>query len=508
MPPDPRRPALQSAIEVERKYKVHGLFRLPPVTGASPAVTVELTATYYDTADLRLARHGVTLRRRTGGSDAGWHLKLPTSGGVGHREELHVPLTAAAEGSPPAALSELVLGLTRGAALEPVAALQTERTIHELRSTDGRLLAELTDDTVSVLDEDRVAARFRELELETRDGEEAELDAVEEQLLAAGAVRGAFTSKAARALGPSAAAAPDVLPPASVGPQDPAGEAVRAHLATQVRAFLAQDVRVRRGEHDAVHQMRVAARRMRSGLKVFAPLVEPEWADPLRVELGWVAGVLGEVRDREVLIARFERDMALLDADDGRLAGPAVHRALDSGMTQASAAVAEAMRSERYLALLDTLVAAAREPALTDAAAASAGDALPPLVAKAWKRLARDAAALSHDQPDEQWHETRIAAKKARYAAEACAPVLGSEAKGLARQLARVTEVLGDHQDAVIAGDVLRDVAARPRTNGSTGFALGLLFELQRRSAEHCKDDFSGIWRQVSRRRWRRWLPS
>ena len=125
-----------------------------------------------------------------------------------------------------------------------------------------------------------------------------------ERRLDAGAIRGAFVSKTARALGPLASAEPDVAQPHPTRPQDPAGEVVQAHIARNVRALILQDVRVRRGLPDAVHQMRVAARRIRSGLKVFTPLVDPDWSEHLRSELQWVASTLGEIRDREVLEVR------------------------------------------------------------------------------------------------------------------------------------------------------------------------------------------------------------
>ncbi len=133
----------------------------------------------------------------------------------------------------------------------------------------------------------------------------------------------------------------------------------------------------------------------------------------------------------------------------------------------------EAMRSERHLALLDALVDAAANPWLTDLAAVPSREVLPPLFDKAWRKLAREVAALTLDGPAEEWHETRITAKRARYAAEALAPVFGAPAKGLASALGNVTEQLGEHQDASIAQDTVRELAAH--FDGPTGFALGLL---------------------------------
>jgi inorganic triphosphatase YgiF len=530
--------------ETEHKLRVHGLYRLPDlrtVPDAGVGAVAELgalvlTATYYDTPDLRLARSRITLRRREGGVDDGWHLKLPagedakdTAKAVGHaaatvRDEVQLPLSAGSGGNqppePPGALLELVLAVTRGAAVEPVATLRTERLPRELRSADGRLLAELTDDTVSVLDGPHIAARFRELEVEARDGTPEEMAAVVAALVASGAVEGGLPAKAVRALGPAAMAPPDVPEPGPVDPAGPAGAAIRAHLARHTAAFVAQDLRVRRDLHDSVHQMRVAARRLRSGLKVFGPLVDAQWAGDLRVELAWIAAELGEVRDREVLERRLLSDLESLEAAappgsgntsppgtpsgvadvdrterrDVAAAAAVVRRAFDAERAPAAAELREAMVCDRYLRLLDALVSAAREPVLTEAADRRCSQVLPPLLATAWHRLVRDARRLDPDGPDDSWHETRIAAKRARYAAEALVPVFGQPARKIAKRIEQVTELLGEHQDAVIAARTTRRLAAGRRVTGPTGFVLGLLHEYERASVARSRAEFVRVW--------------
>jgi len=512
----------QTVREVEHKLRVHGLFELPDLTAAGcgvarvePLPRLRLTAAYFDTADLRLARHHVTLRRRDGGLDDGWHLKLPVDDATpaksasdpASRDELQLPLSAApADGPPPHELLELVLGLTRTATVEPVTTLRNERRPSQLFDADGLLLAELTDDSVAVVDGGHVTARFRELEIERRAGSPKALAAVVAALEAAGAVAAGDVSKAARALGPAAAAPPDVPEPGPVRPKDPAADAVTAHLARHVRAFQAQDLRVRRGLPDSVHQMRVAARRLRSGLKVFSPLVEEHWADALRSELAWIAGVLGGVRDREVLEARLLAHAAELGGPDGEAAGGAIRRILDAEVGPARAAVDEAMVAKRYLALLDVLVDAVHFPRLTKAAQAKSSQALPPLVHRTWRRLASDVQQLRLDSPDVEWHAARIAAKKARYATEALVPVFGEPAKTLARQLESVTELLGDHHDAVIAADTLRRFAGTRGISGRAGFALGRLHDVERAHAAELLVQFERTWPEVSRKRYRAWL--
>jgi inorganic triphosphatase YgiF len=506
--------------ETERKFRVHGLFRLPALGGDAeseavegvaavrPAGDLDLLAVYYDTPDLRLARSRITLRRREGGGDQGWHLKLPTPDPE-TRQEMRSPLSDATSG-PPDELVDLVLAVIRSARLEPVATLRTQRTVHELLDADGAVLAELTDDSVSVLDGDHVAARFRELEVELVDGAASLLDAVEATLGASGAVPGGYVSKAGRALGPLASAPPDVVEPGPVTRDDPAGDVVRAHLARNVAALIEQDRRVRLDEPDSVHQMRVAARRIRSGLKTFAPLVDDNWAKLIREEVAWLAGILGAVRDREVLRQRLLFDLAQVAEATPELktaaAAQVIDRTLADEIAASRAGVLEVLRSARYLTLLDALVDAARAPLLTAAADAPAYSTLPPLVRRAWRRLERKVDVLTSSSDDLHWHESRISAKQARYATEALAPVFGKPARRLADQLERVTELLGEHQDASVAAATVQTLAVGRRVTGPVGFALGLLHTFEREALADTREEFRQVWPEVARRHWRQWL--
>jgi CHAD domain-containing protein len=475
--------------EVERKLRVHALFRMPDLVGQVPGLAgttidtgiarveqrpaLQMRAVYHDTDDLRLIRWGVTLRRREGGPDEGWHLKLPVDGeGSEVRDEVRLPLSAGEPGHVPSAIADVVTALARRKPLVPVATLQTARTAYTLHDAEGRVLAELVDDTVSIMDGDVVAGRFRELAVEALTEDADLLDPIVRLLEAHGAMPGS-TSKAVSALGPAAQGDPDVPEPSTVTPDDSSGDAVHAHLVTHVRRFLLQDTRVRRDLPDSVHQMRVAARRLRSGLRVFAPLVDADWSRHLRDELGWAASELGLSRDSEVLLARLDAHADELDEHDSLLihshVDPYMHAKAEAGRQEAL----QALRSERHLDLLDALVDAANNPRLTNAASAPAREALPPLFDKAWRKLAKEVKALTLDGPSDDWHETRITAKRARYAAEALVPVFGPPAKNLASALSNVTEQLGEHQDAFIAQETCRELA--DHFDGPTGFALGLL---------------------------------
>jgi inorganic triphosphatase YgiF len=195
--------------ETERKYEAESSFVLPSLAGlagvaaVSPPRTHDLSAVYFDTADLHLLAARITLRRRTGGPDPGWHLKLPA--GVDTRREIHAPL-GSSTGAVPAGLADRVSGSTGGRQLQPIARLETTRTVRHLTGPDGEVLAEVADDLVTgSLPEPgpaawRVAASWREIEVELAAGSAGLLDAVAAALQQAGARPSATASKLARLL--------------------------------------------------------------------------------------------------------------------------------------------------------------------------------------------------------------------------------------------------------------------------------------------------------------------
>jgi CHAD domain-containing protein len=503
-PPEPIRPTTYR--EIERKVRVPEAFVLPRLEGglvarAQAQPTVALTAAYHDTADLRLIRWGATLRRREGGPDAGWHLKLPVEGaGHGVRDELGLPLDAGEVGSVPAAMADIVRPLVREAPLVHVATVRTRRTPYVLIGGEGEQVAELVDDHVEVVEGGDVVRRFHEIEVESTvlEGERSSpvLDAVVVLLERHGGTPGT-EGKAAAALGGRANAAPDVVVPPWPGKHDPAREAVLVLIARFVHRFLLEDVRVRRDLPDSVHQMRVAARRLRSALRAFRPLLDEGWARDLRDELSWAAGTLGELRDTEVLLARLDEHAQALGEHDAALVLPAIDGRLRQELGDLRRVALEELRSARHVVLLTDLVEAARAPRFTTAADKPAEDVFPPLVQRAWKKLARAVKALELDSPPEEWHQARILAKRARYAAESVAPVLGAGTKHLGEALARVTDLLGDQHDAAVAAERLRDLAERPEVDGPTGYALGLLhgIEVERERAD--REQFRDIWPEI-----------
>ena len=199
-------------LETEQKYDADADFVLPKL-GSLPdlggkrladAKRIYLSATYYDTEDLALIQHKVTLRRRVGGDDEGWHLKLPVRKDT--RQELHAPLGEGTSGSVPARLADQVKDITAGRPLHPVAILDTERTVVTLPGPSGVPLVEVADDRVTAIrfgEPDSGPMTWREIEVEalsSDSGAAAILESVGTVLREAGARPSASGSKLARVL--------------------------------------------------------------------------------------------------------------------------------------------------------------------------------------------------------------------------------------------------------------------------------------------------------------------
>ncbi len=485
--------------EVERKITVPPVFAIPDFVAAVPAATsvvrgdsFELLATYFDTSELSLARWGITLRRRRGGKDEGWHLKLPAwRGAAGDRDEIQLPLSAG-DDNVPEIFVDAIAPLTRGKALVPVATLRTMRTPIDVLGESGSVVR-VVDDTVSVEDGSRLLARFRELEVELVGDDYDSLDAAVTVLLDAGGVVGT-RPKLVSALGPRALAPADVPALAFGDLTSSSRVAVSATIAHYVRAFLLQDVRVRLDLPDSVHQMRVAARRLRSSLRTFRPLLDREWAYALREQLGTAAGSLGDSRDLEVQRKRLDRDAELLPPELRDAARQVIDPVLVQRQATARDAGLKQLRSPEHAALIELLVDSATNPRFTEAADKPASETLPDLLADSWKRLAKEVRRLTPEAHEEQWHRARIVAKRARYAAESLAPVLGDDVIALAQVLATITDELGTLQDSAVARVLISDLALNEPGTAESGYALGLLDGVEVAAAHACRDAFRLLW--------------
>ena len=494
--------------EREAKLTVPPGFDLPELGGpddafqAEPLAARRLQTTYYDTADLRLARWGASLRYRPG---EGWTVKLPEgqNGSLLVRAEHVFPGDGR---KPPAEAVALVRAFTRTAPLRPSARMRTLRRPVELRDPAGARLAELVDDEVQVLDGRRVVSRFRELEVELDGSADTDLlDQVVDRLLEAGAQATEPTAKYLRALnGRERVLGPEVEEPEVDG--DATVEALLRHdLASGTLRLFRHEAGVRTGEDpEAVHQARVATRRVRSTLRTFSKLLDEEWTDRLRDDLKWLANLLGEVRDTDVLLERFSEHLSALPAADAK-AGPRLLAKLEEQRDQARRRLLGGMASEKYAVLLDDLVAAAAAPALLPGADGPAAEIMPPLVARPWKKLRKEVRKAGDDPPDGQLHQIRIRAKRARYAAEAVEPVIGKPAETFADAIADLQSVLGDHQDAVVGEAWLRQAAEGARRD--VALVAGQLVAAERASAADTRGRWRKVWKAASRKQLRAWLP-
>ncbi|MFJ7252610.1 CHAD domain-containing protein [Streptomyces sp. NPDC098085] len=497
-----------SKREIERKYEATAETRLPDlsrVAGVSAVVhrgVGDLDAVYYDTEDLRLAGGSVTLRRRTGGSDAGWHLKFPVSSGI--RDELREPLSDTL----PRSLAALLRSRVRESGLVPVVRLRTARDVHHLVGAEDALLAEVAVDTVRA---DRLTggsgtAAWTEIEVELADdGDPAFLDLVERRLRKAGIRPSAAPSKLARAL---AETAPERSGSTRRTGRPTAGDHVLAYVREQTEAIVALDPAVRRGLPDSVHQMRVATRRLRSALRTYRKILDRDATDPVGGELKWLAAELGIDRDQEVLDARLRA--RLDDLPRTLVLGPVRGRlriwsaARRGGSRRRTVGVLD---EKRYLALLESLDALLAAPPLLPAASRAPDRALPRAVLKEYERLAARAGhALElppgHDR-DLALHDARKAAKRARYAAEAARPALGRPAERFAERMKALQTLLGDHQDSVVARDALRTLAVQAHAAGEPAFTWGLLYGREEAAAAASERELPEVWRRASRPRLR-----
>ncbi|MFI2258755.1 CYTH and CHAD domain-containing protein [Streptomyces tubercidicus] len=555
--------------EIERKYEADDDTRLPDLAGVDRVATVveagteNLDAVYYDTSGGRLAADGITLRRRTGGKDAGWHLKLPVAPGV--RDEVRAPLSD----TPPAELTALVRSRVLDGELIALVRLRTRRTVRVLQDAAGTPLAEVAEDVVSAHRPDGAVgagkagagpaeAHWREIEVELLGDDGAGLlDEVGRVLAAAGVRPASAASKLERALaetgwGRGGSASPITRQgerdahgcgkaagkakseakgkgkmkaksgakskskgkgkgkgAGKGGKREPtAGDVVLSYAREQVRVIIELDPAVRRDLPDAVHRMRVATRRLRSAFRSYTTVLDRAATRPIGNELQWLAAELGVERDREVLTARLRAGMAevpgtlRLGPVDARLRIWSERRRVG-----ARDQVLAVLDGPRYLSLLKTLHAFLAEPPLRKAAGRPAPEVVAKAVLKDYRRLAgRVEAALeapAGQERDEALHGARKAAKRTRYAAEAARPALGGAAKKFAKRTKRVQQLLGDHQDSVVARGTLRELATQAQRAGEGGFTFGLLYGREEALAADRERALPDVWKKASRRKHR-----
>ncbi|MHA7650623.1 CYTH and CHAD domain-containing protein [Mycobacterium sp. ML4] len=497
-------------LEVERKFDVVESTVSPSFEGIAAVARVEVSATqeldavYFDTPAQDLARNRITLRRRTGGQDAGWHLKLPA--GADARTEVHAPLDASESAdSVPAELLDVVLAIVRDRSVEPVARITTRRESQILYDAEGRALAEFSNDHVTAWSaSDGSGAQpaerqWREWELEVlgTDSDESGaksgatrhelLNRLSNRLLDAGAQPAGHGSKLARALDSHEPAEQTV----GTAPTDPVHRAV----AQQVEELLVWDRAVRADAHDSVHQLRVTIRKIRSLLNESQEAFGSDGAWVLD-ELRELAAILGVARDAEVLAERYQRQLSRLGPELVR--GPVTERLVDGAQRRYQQGLRRslaAMRSTRYFRLLDALDAMVSEPPVT-----SFGQQPRPVtIDAAYRRVrkatkaAKAAEAAQAEDADETLHVIRKRAKRLRYTAAA------TGADQVAEQAKAIQTLLGDHQDSVVSREHLLAQAQAAHLAGEDTFTYGLLYQRENEIAENSREQLDSALRKLDK---------
>lgn len=554
-------------LEVEAKFAVDESTPVPDLTQLEEVARVaetrhhSMSAIYYDTEDLRLTHAKITLRRRTGGNDDGWHIKIPGDAG---RTEIRAELGEPVDGryEVPAELIHEVRSVIRNHPLAPIAQVDNNRTELLLVDAADQPVAEFCDDHVTAFSflPGGTQCAWREWEVELA----GELPATKQGgsllrhatslLISSGARVSSSPSKLKSALGDSInnVDLPPALAVSNLDPDSPAAAVVNALKANRDK-LVEYDPRVRRDEWDSVHQMRVATRELRSHLQTFHGIVVGPEIERLESDLKQLASMLGVARDAEVVEERWQN---LLASEDSDVLDEATreHIAHDMGRDyrRAHRRVIAALDSDQYLDLLDALDAFLANPPVggedtelkgdaTDSDAESAAsesaeeiespekqeqpkeskpkhakseDAehhdLDTVMAlhlnQAYDKLVKrhkkavknwDNTELTLHEREEYFHDMRKAAKKLRYAAEAAGSATNLKTKNLYKACKNMQSVLGDFQDSVTSRDKLIELAETARRRGEDTFGYGLLYQRERAIGLEALDAYAESFKAI-----------
>jgi CHAD domain-containing protein len=458
---------MRATSEYERKLDAPVGFRLPPL-GGSPLEPRVFTSVYYDVPGGSLAAAGITLRRRTEHGQGVWQLKLPSDDS---RLELEVEGGAR---KPPQEVLDLLHAHLRHGPLERVAELRTRRR-GELVARDGTT-AEVTVDEVAIMDARRVQDRFVEVEVELRKGSPSQLDVLAHELAEAGAEPGAGTPKLFRALD----SGPRRIPSSEVPL-----EALRARLRKQLREIERHDPGTRLGrDPESLHDMRVGVRRLRALLRSGKKLVATDISE-LDDRLKELGRVLGDVRDLDVLLERLEGEAAELGGEDAEHARAPLN-GMRSERKRCRRRLMTFLRSERYLALLDDAARAIEELEPSGSRAS-----LDDLADKAFGKVDKAVRKLPDEPADEELHSVRKKGKRARYAGE-----LAGWKKSV-KCAKKLQDVLGEHQDAVVAAERLRGLAVDAQPGEAR--AAGRLVELEETRRAEAREAWPKAWKKLKK---------
>ncbi|MEV1295869.1 CHAD domain-containing protein [Pseudonocardia sp. NPDC049635] len=480
----------------------------------------------FDTPDLRLSAAGIELvvervvpdRASSRPGTAAWVLRLP-DGEPG--EELRIDLPEpqvegaggdTGSGGVPEEIDTLVRRVRGDAELGPVGRVHVVRAVEQLHDASGRELALLRRDQVRVATLGASTAVESWTETVVRPGAAPTelLQQIDEALRTTGLSRGPGVAQ--RRLIELLTAAGVAEPPRRTGRKGSAGAVLLGYLGEQVDTLTARERDLRDGVPDAVHQMRVTARRARSALRTYRKLLEGPRVAHLIAELRWLGRALAGERDAEVQQERLDARLAELEPE--LLLGPvqaAVTRHFARTRAETGAAVLEVVDGDRYAALKGALRRLLADPPLSAQAAGPAARTMPAMVGRTARKLDRRMERALGDLESGQvapvsLHDARKTGKQLRYATEVVRPVAGSDARRFAKRLKRVQRVLGDHQDVVVSRDLLRTLGARAGAENGNGFTFGVLHGRDTAQMLELERQLPGVWAEVWTSRARRWM--
>ena len=478
-----------------------------------PAGVKDLDDTYFDTAGWHIHRAGYTCRLRRKGGDAELTLKsmAEASGGIRSRRERTEPVPASVE-SPAAApgpCGVAIRAMAGRAPVTPIFGLRTRRQLFTLSDEAGALAEIALDDTAIPVGEE-APVRLARVEVEVDQSAIDRARPFVDAMVAANGLGPATSSKFESAL---IATGQRVIPPLDLGPLAIADDMTAAAVAFAILRkhfgiFLANEPGTRLGEDiEALHDMRVATRRLRAAMAAFRPFLTPRVL-ALRDELGWVAAALGEVRDLDVQIDRMDEWREGFPEERAH-ALDAIESLLHARRNTARKRMLFALDSRRYQRLVARFTsllrfgpprsfAPGRVPILAVA---------PDLVEKRYRTVRKAGDRISRESPPDLYHALRIDAKKLRYALEFVGTgIYGRPAVEFSTRVTAMQDVLGLHQDACVAIDMLHEIAdtSGRRLSPATLLAMGSISERYRTHAEDLRRQFPAVYKPIAGDDWKR----
>jgi hypothetical protein len=435
-----------------------GLHHLVARAGHNAAY--EISVTLLDAPDHRLIRSGVLLAHRVLDGRGEWYITAPDWHPLLPKDRIELMGHA----DLPEELADMIRPLRRRATLGPVAALTCDRREFALRDDQGTTLALLRDDKVTVRRGGLTTARYREVLItpvgpELTDEQVAWLDRTLAQVGAAHVPR--FPRLVFR-LGAPATGPTDIPVPGPFDAAAPFKKFVSQLVALRLRQIVEADLAIRGGDLAAVGRLADQAARLRLELKGLSVVLDAEWVEDLYDELGWIS----------------------LDGDSSNGDG---HDRLTARL-----------RSDRYLTVLERLVAAVRSPRLADQRSDPAGEVLAGLISMAINRMSRCADHLIVDSPDHEWEEAWQEMGRLEWVVGVAGQVLPEEAATIQQQLLKPRQLLAEiHNDyrreLVTAEQVAKLLPAQ-------AFAAGRDFERGYRRVRHSRREFVEVWAKTKKK--------